>query len=62
MTEFQAVNENTRSQTYHTIDLRTLTLTITQLVNPAIGRYSMHAYKLIMCRFTTILLYTVQYT
>lgn len=38
MTEFQAVNENTRSPTYDTIHLRTLTLTITQLVNPAIGR------------------------
>jgi len=61
MTEFQAVNENTRSPTYDTIDLRTLTLTIIQLVNPAIGRYSTHAYKLILRRFTTIL-YTIQYT
>lgn len=62
MTEFQAVNENTHSKTYDTIDLRTLTLTITQLVNPAIGRYSTHAYKRIMRRFTTILLHTVRYT
>jgi len=48
MTEFQAVNENTHSPTYDTMDLRVLTPTITKLVNPAIGRYSTHAYKLIL--------------
>lgn len=61
MTEFQAANENKRSPTYDTMDSRTLTLTITRMVNPAIARYSTYAYKLTLRRFTTILC-TVRYT